>query len=234
MRFSVSGQGEPIVVLLSGGEAPIDSWDCVSSDLAKLGTVFAYDRLGVGGSDWPIEPQTSHVVVTALRTLLAKVGLPPPYILCAHSLGGLYANYFARQYPAEVSRVVFIESAHPDEHRMQDQFKGPVIQTLGRLATISSRLFGQQPHPEIESIAETVKQLETSPPFPDIPIGVLTGGKRSFMVPKQAYEHHRMKQLELAALSSNAVHVIAECGHFPQMTQAHTIVDLVQSVMQRS
>ena len=40
--------------------------------------------------------QTGTVVLGSLRELLALRGLQPPYVLVAHSLGGLYANLFAR------------------------------------------------------------------------------------------------------------------------------------------
>ena len=56
-RFSRSGQGSPSIVLLAGAGGPLDSWHKLYPDIEQLGTVFAYDRPGVGGSAKPREPQ---------------------------------------------------------------------------------------------------------------------------------------------------------------------------------
>ncbi len=71
--------------------------------LIPIGTVIAVDRLGVGKSDRPTEPQTGEVIVATLRSLLAQAGVPPPYVLVGHSLGGLHVELFARRHPDEVA-----------------------------------------------------------------------------------------------------------------------------------
>ncbi len=58
----------------------------------------------IGGT--AIEPQTGDVVVQTLHALLEDLGLCPPYVLVGHSLGGLFANLFARVYPDETAAVV--------------------------------------------------------------------------------------------------------------------------------
>ena len=44
-------------------------------------------------------------MVQELRALLRARQLPPPYVLVGHSLGGLYMQLYARQYPAEVAAL---------------------------------------------------------------------------------------------------------------------------------
>ncbi|MEY8732164.1 alpha/beta fold hydrolase [Peribacillus frigoritolerans] len=41
---------------------------------------------------------------------MTSVGFEPPFLLVGHSLGGLYANLYARLYPNEVAGLVFLES----------------------------------------------------------------------------------------------------------------------------
>jgi pimeloyl-ACP methyl ester carboxylesterase len=105
------GRGKPVIVLLNGGGDTIDSeWRNIIPSIAKKATVFAYDRAGQGSSSGLISfaPRTAKGIVTRLRQLLAKSDLSPPYILVAHSIGGLYAQYFAKQYPHEVEALVMI------------------------------------------------------------------------------------------------------------------------------
>ena len=62
--------------------------------------------------------ESGAVVIASLRELLRYAGLQPPYVLVGHSIGGLYANLFARLYPAEVAGVLFVEATHPRDQEM--------------------------------------------------------------------------------------------------------------------
>src|SRR5690606_9381332 len=48
--------------------------------------------------------------IEELRGLAAALGLAPPWILVAHSMGGLYANLHARLFPDEVAGVVLVDA----------------------------------------------------------------------------------------------------------------------------
>jgi pimeloyl-ACP methyl ester carboxylesterase len=50
-----------------------------------------------------------------LHALLTKAGIPGPYILVGHSLGGPVARQFAVKYPAEVAGLVMVDSAHEQQ-----------------------------------------------------------------------------------------------------------------------
>lgn len=63
--------------------------------------------MGVAGSDKPKENQDGINIVNTLREALTIVGFKPPFLLVGHSLGGLYANLYARLYPNEVEGIVF-------------------------------------------------------------------------------------------------------------------------------
>ncbi|HYF95355.1 MAG TPA: hypothetical protein VD969_24355 [Symbiobacteriaceae bacterium] len=44
----------------------------------------------------------SPTVILDLHTLLAEAGVPAPYVLAGHSMGGLYARLFATDQPDTV------------------------------------------------------------------------------------------------------------------------------------
>ena len=71
---------------------------------------FAFvDRAGYGLSEDTFEEQTVEQVVSDYRTALTNAGLKAPYILMAHSFGGVYASYWEMTYPDEIKAVIYID-----------------------------------------------------------------------------------------------------------------------------
>jgi alpha-beta hydrolase superfamily lysophospholipase len=55
-------------------------------------------------------PRTAEDVVTDLHALLAAAQVPGPYLLVAHSLGGLFARLYAQSYPDQVRSLFFVDA----------------------------------------------------------------------------------------------------------------------------
>src|SRR5688572_20661873 len=106
LAYAMSGQGPLTVLLFSGAGVPLDNWRALYPGIERLGRVLAWNRLGLEGSDAPDAAQSGVAVLAALQQLLGYAGLAPPYLLVGHSLGGLYANLFARVYPQQVAGVL--------------------------------------------------------------------------------------------------------------------------------
>ncbi len=92
----------------------------------QYGNLFMYDRSGLGKSppDFSMsikKPMTAQLINSKLMKLLKKRNIKPPYILVAHSYGGLYAGYFARKYPKLVKAVLMIDSV-PNNYEWADAF----------------------------------------------------------------------------------------------------------------
>src|SRR3954462_11619007 len=94
VSYILSGHGAGRILLFSGAGMSLQGWEPLYPAIERLGTVFAWNRFGMQGSDEPGERQTGAVVIGSLRELLGYAGVEPPYVLVAHSLGGLYANLF--------------------------------------------------------------------------------------------------------------------------------------------
>ncbi|MFC3994903.1 alpha/beta fold hydrolase [Nocardiopsis sediminis] len=109
-----SGDGSPSVVFLpGGGTAGLDYWN-VQALAAEFTTSVVYDRAGTGWSDRVELPRTSAEVTDELREVLRAAGVPAPYLLVGHSLGGLYARHYSVRFPGEVSGLVLLDPAHED------------------------------------------------------------------------------------------------------------------------
>src|SRR5262249_34646814 len=116
-RIKLQGRGTRTVILESGLGDTLDVWKTVQPLIAaRCARTLAYNRAGYLGSDNSNDPRDSQTIVAELRAELQRQNLKPPYVLVGHSLGGLYMQYFARNYPQEVAGLVLIDSTHWEEH----------------------------------------------------------------------------------------------------------------------
>lgn len=232
LEYALSGSGAPTLVLLSGHGAPLWSWEQLYPDIAQLGTVLAYDRWGVGGSDPPDAPQDGGAVIATLEALLGQLGLPPPYVLVAHSLGGLYANLYARRYPQKTAGLVLVEAGHADEALLEKDAKRGIAALLVKILDRLKPSIKDDPNSEYRAVGRTVEQIAAAGDFPPLPLVVVTGGKKMPLVPRRSFDLHLEKQAELAALSSQGEQVIAaKSGHCPQLSQPDVVLAAIRSVV---
>src|SRR5437660_4774496 len=102
------GTGSPAVVIL--GAAFSFNWGLVQPEVAKFTQVCSYDHSGIGWSDEGPKDSCS-LRVNEVHTALKNARIKGPYVLVGHSLGGLVARVYARQYPDEVAGMVFVDHA---------------------------------------------------------------------------------------------------------------------------
>lgn len=225
LEYLVQGEGTPTVVFNSNTD--MDSWGQVLPEIAKLTKVFADSRPGHGGSKPQMGRNTGKRVVERLHRLLGETGQRPPYVLVAHSYSGLFANLYARTYPDEVAGVVFVDASHPDQedwwhkHLPVQSFIANVIAK----ETFNYELF------DFDVVAEDVK---AAGPFPDVPVAVITAGKRWILDTKSWRRQWMVFQQELAALSPQGTQVVAsESGHAIQIDQPQIVIDAIRDILER-
>ena len=109
-------QGEgagPTIVIEQGAGSPSIFWWPVQRELAKSVRVCTYDRPGYLWSPSLGKGRSITARVDALRDLLVGSGLPGPFVLVAHSYGGLLVGQLARRHPELIAGAVFVDT--PDE-----------------------------------------------------------------------------------------------------------------------
>lgn len=67
------------------------------------------DRAGYGFSQDSFEEQTINQIISDYRIALQKSGIKGPYVLLAHQFGGVYATYWATNYPDEIEGVIYLD-----------------------------------------------------------------------------------------------------------------------------
>lgn len=237
LEYTLSGRGPATIVLLNGAGVTLEGWSALYPAIERLGRVLAWNRLGVQGSAEPAAPQDGAAVVASLRELLARLRLPPPYVLVGHSLGGLYANLFARRHPDEVAAVLFLEATHPRDEEVLEQDPERLKRGLAKVLDESPTEFEANLHAEIDAAPDTVDEVASAGPFPAVPVAVVTGGidPPANLLPPEAAQRKRARQAALARLSPHGEHVIAErSGHFPQRSEPELVLQVLQRLAERA
>lgn len=224
VAYQVQGQGRPVLVLISGLGDGMASFREVAPDLAAHGTVILYDRAGYGGSGAPAGPRDAEAVDRELDALLAASGVPSPYVLAGHSIGGLYAEYFAARHPDKVAGLILDES-RPAGFTDRCQAAGLSM----CVATPAMMTFAPQgAQAEVAALDAAVAQVEALAPVPGKPVLVLSrapGAKPMDRLWTQA-------QSDLAARYPGALHRTAPAGgHYVHRDQRAWFVDEVTAFL---
>jgi pimeloyl-ACP methyl ester carboxylesterase len=105
-----SGGTGPTMVLLSGYGTPAPALDFgpLIRELQAF-DVIVVEGFGYGYSDLDVGDRTIENITAELHEVLAKLHVDEPVILVGHSVGGIYARYYANAYPDEVSAIVGID-----------------------------------------------------------------------------------------------------------------------------
>ena len=81
----------------------------VNNELKADNLLVYIDRAGYGVSEDTTIPQTVERVVEDYRQVLIDMRIEGPYVLMPHSLGSVYATYWAMKYPDEIEAVIYID-----------------------------------------------------------------------------------------------------------------------------
>lgn len=234
-EYLIAREGEPSVVFLNGYRMHFKSWGKVYKAIAAQNSVFLYNRLGIGKSSKPHEPQNGLTVVENVHKLLAAVDVKPPYVLVAHSMGGLMAELYARTFQEEVVGIVFVDCPHPDEIAEMKKFKMPLIlEGLNFVLSAIDKLLSRYVHSEDENIEKTVSEIKQAGDFPEIPIVIISGQKKMPFVPVPAFNMHQSYQRKILELSPYSSQI--ECyksGHFPQISEPNRVISSINDILFR-
>ncbi|HWI60444.1 MAG TPA: alpha/beta hydrolase [Symbiobacteriaceae bacterium] len=164
------GSGAPAVVLLHGAGESSYSWAHVRNEVSRFARIVTYDRPGLGSSD-PGPGLDASASVDELRTLLTRAGVPGPYVLVGHSIGGIMARLYAIRYPEEVSGMVLVDSTHEflkddSEFRRSFAVMGTMLKVFRCLSVVGlprflGQVFGFFPmYPERPAYASQISREE--------------------------------------------------------------------------
>ncbi|MBV9061683.1 MAG: alpha/beta hydrolase [Alphaproteobacteria bacterium] len=109
MNMVCTGHGSPTVVFEYGLGGHMLNWAKVQPAISAITRACFYDRAGYGSSEPSSRPMTAENVTNDLYWLIEKAGIGKPFVLAAHSLGGLYATFYTDRFPSQVAGLVLID-----------------------------------------------------------------------------------------------------------------------------
>ncbi|HET6314713.1 MAG TPA: alpha/beta fold hydrolase, partial [Chloroflexia bacterium] len=198
----------------------------------KLTRVCVYDRANIGRSERGPSPRTSEQAVKELRTLLASAGVAGPYLLVAHSHGGLHAQLFASKYRSEVVGMVMVDVTTYDIDQRYEAAITPA-QVQQRRDLIEQNREGVT----YDAILASYAQVRDAGPLPEVPLLVLTHGRileHPPGWPVEAVERAwREAQEGLAKRSPKGRLIVAQnSGHFIHRDEPQLVIDSIREVLQ--
>jgi pimeloyl-ACP methyl ester carboxylesterase len=225
----IEGSGMRTVILESGLGDTLDVWKDIQPRIAAhCARTLAYTRAGYIGSD-PAEdgPRDAATIVAELRAELKKRNVKPPYVLVGHSLGGLYMQYFARNYPDDVVGLVLVDSTHWNQH-MEIDTSANTAYTRGREVTLFMPWIMRR---EFKDSIPAGEQVHDSPPASTTPTIVLS----STLSPKGETPASRAAaarlQDEIVADFPGAQHVRVDgAGHYIQRDRPEVVIEAARQL----
>jgi pimeloyl-ACP methyl ester carboxylesterase len=239
-HYRQAGWGKPVVVFEHGLGDRLETWKSVQDYVSLFAETFSYNRAGYEGSPAAPGVRDAATVVKELRALLAERGLSPPYLLVGHSLGGLFMQYYARNFPDEVAGLVLVDSSHWEQNERMRRVS-PAL--AAEITHARQRMTGVQ-RMEAEAFDISGRQVRDSPPLRQMPLVVLTASRYADPTPPPALgsrvsarrglppEFWFGLQLELARQLPDARHtVVRDSGHFIQLQQPQAVADAVRDMI---
>ncbi len=228
-QMRIVGTGKRTVILESGLGDTLAVWKDIQPRIAAhCARTLSYTRAGYIGSD-PAEdgPRDSATIVAELRAELRKRNIEPPYVLVGHSLGGLYMQYFARNFPRDVVGLVLVDSTHWNQHLLLDASANRAY-TRGREVTLFMPWIMRR---ELKDSISAGEQVHESPPVDFLPTIVLSSTVGPRRATPAAIANAARLQDEIAADFPGARRVRVEgAGHYIQRDRPEVVIDAARQL----
>ena len=124
-----------LIVLSGAGPGIYFDMKEMTGLLEKDNQLIFLSRAGYDESDDTEAEMTVEHIVEDYRKTLESAGVPKPYILMPHSLGGVYASYWVSKYPEEIEGMVDIDGTcpRPVENAVKSEEKKSLIYYLANV-----------------------------------------------------------------------------------------------------
>jgi pimeloyl-ACP methyl ester carboxylesterase len=227
-RVHIEGSGPRTVVFEAGFGDTLDIWQTIQPRVAaNCARTFSYNRAGYVDSDPADDARDAAHIVGELRGELGQRNVNPPYVLVGHSLGGLYMQYFARNYPAEVAGLVLIDSTHWQQGLKVDHTANTPYQSRTSITLYMPLIMRR----ELDDSVDAGLEVNRSPAAAAIPTIVLSSTRLGANETADQRAQAVTLQNAIAADFPGAQHVYVEnSGHYIQRDKPDVVIDAIRQV----
>jgi pimeloyl-ACP methyl ester carboxylesterase len=262
MYLDCRGTGSPAVVLVAGLRGSAEDWNIAANpgsivfpEVAKFTRVCAYDRPGTPVGEKPSrsdpvpQPTSAANGVADLHALLSATGETGPYVLVAHSYGGLIGRLYASTYPNQIAGLVLIDALSEGLQDAETQEQWPIQRKL--IEGDVSEGVAEYPALETIEVDRSFDQLRAAPSLrqmplivlsadrgwgPQVPSMIASGALPADVPPDFGYvtdAAQKQAQARLAILVQNAQHITdTNSGHEIHKEQPQLVIDAIRGVVE--
>lgn len=208
------------------------SRDAVQPTVARTTRVCAYDRPNTrpDGADQSTPVHQPHTVAAAVDDLLALIAaahLGGPFVVVAHSYGGLIADLLARTHPELVSGLVMVDPVSEFLPAVGTPVQNAAFDRDGRVPATAGG--------EGVLFDDAFARINAAPPLPNVPSAVLSSGK--FMPPERLSadnytqaQIHRANDMLAAELGTDN-RVVADSGHNVMLYSPREVAQAIDGIV---
>lgn len=204
----------PLIICFHGSGDSCASWVPLAKSLRSSHRVLLYDR----GETNP----KPNVAVREMLEYLEQAQLSPPYVLIAHSYGGIFAREFLQQRPLEVAGMVLVETGQEtamDPKVEKQQYKSQILGNKPLSVIRGNTLIGKWAQFQTATMAAKS----------DAERGTLAAQKQ--LLDAMDMEDEILKKVQLQLSRTHHYVHIPDCGHNVIQQRPEVVAAEVQWVM---
>jgi len=238
LYVQVRGAGAPAVVIEPGFWDDGASLRPFAERLADTATVLTYYRAGYAPSSSAGDRRSCDDIAADLAVVIDAAAVPRPVVLVGHSFGGIILRAYTATHLDRVAGMVLVDSSVEGQALRLATTRSMRMRL--REATTPARLVltnrrGREGADRRTVLREWRTLHAAIPPYlrpgglGDRPLAILTQAPRD---PHSWWQTWHQMHTELAQLSTNVVHVVADQpGHYIQRAQPALVESMIRSVI---
>lgn len=233
------------IVFINGSGTSMREWGQNKkffNQAKHLGSLFLYDRSGLGGSPINLKlsgknPITAKLIGDQLEKLLKSRRIPAPYIIVAHSYGAMYAGYFVLTNPKLVKGLLLVDSV-PRNFKFSNDLMKPYKKGIlmaekysaekvyqnytGSIAEVLYQMIGfQKSKDELKKLGAINNQ---------IPVVIVSSTKMEYQVKPIVGDWYKQQKQWLNKNKESKIFQV-KSGHFIQIDRPNVVVNQIKKLI---
>lgn len=213
------------IVFFHGFDANIEkSFGKIIPYLKAKHQILAINRKGYGQNIYNNEPRDGLTIANEIKSALDKNNIAPPYLLVGHSLGAVYADFFARIFSKQTNGLILIDPMVEGQDEFLSQNYSDAYGALNLMFLFAKKAIKN----EFTYSKKLYGELNKLPKFANKTI-ILMANKIAGLENPENYLKFRHQKLQKMAIDYNCELKIFNSGHFIQNEFPNDIINLIEN-----